>query len=91
MRECDSCISGRTIGIQSNQSCVHPFVARDDHSRFRAFDFCSLVSRFAISTGNNDEAFRLLGDSTAALPAVMKIDPLFEGLRADRRFSASTR
>jgi TolB-like protein/Tfp pilus assembly protein PilF len=38
------------------------------------------------ATGNYDAAYAMTEGST--LPAVMRIDPLYEGFRADRRFSA---
>ena len=47
-----------------------------------------VMAQWHAATGNYDAAFEELKQSdSAALPAVFSVEPLFEGLRADRRFS----
>jgi hypothetical protein len=44
------------------------------------------LAQWFAANGNYDAAFAELRESkSAALPAVLQVDPLFEGLRADRR------
>ena len=48
-----------------------------------------VLAQWHAATGNRDQAFALLNASTgAAISSVLRIDPLFDDLRADKRFAA---
>jgi TolB-like protein/Tfp pilus assembly protein PilF len=46
----------------------------------------AILTQWHAAAGNYDAAYETVGSGGATLPAVMRIDPLFEGFRADRRF-----
>jgi adenylate cyclase len=47
----------------------------------------AVLAQWHAAMGNHDAAFALLGGSGSALPAVMRIDPLYDAFRADSRFA----
>jgi hypothetical protein len=51
-----------------------------------------VLTQWHAASGNFDQAFALLQDPAAngGVSAVLRIDPLFEGFRADPRFAAFT-
>jgi adenylate cyclase len=48
----------------------------------------AVLTQWHAATGNYDAAYASASNA-AALPAVLRIDPLFDGFRADRRFASS--
>ncbi len=48
-----------------------------------------LPAQWYAATGNYDAAFDALAASQATLPSMLRVDPLFDDLRADRRFAAA--
>ena len=51
----------------------------------------TILLQWHAAQGNHDAAFQLLQrrPPTDAIPAVMRVDPLFDAFRADRRFAAT--
>jgi TolB-like protein/Flp pilus assembly protein TadD len=49
----------------------------------------AVLAQWHAATGNYDTAFALLHATSGSMAPVLRIDPLYEGFRRDRRFSAA--